>query len=50
LADVRRLDLSRGTFRSRLAGLFLFVPLLDRVDLQVVVTAASALIAVCHCC
>jgi hypothetical protein len=35
-----RLDLSSGSFRTPLAGLFLFVPLLDRVDLQAVVTAA----------
>jgi hypothetical protein len=41
VADVRRLDLSPRTFRSRLAGLFLFVPLLDRIDLARVVTAAG---------
>ena len=40
VADVRRLDLSPRSFRTRLAGLFLFVPLLDRIDLQKVVTAA----------
>jgi hypothetical protein len=40
VADVRRLDLSSGSFRTPLAGLFLFVPLLDRIDLQAVVTAA----------
>src|SRR5215831_2652583 len=40
VADVRRLDLSPRTFRTPLAGLFLFVPLLDRIDLQKVVTAA----------
>ena len=40
VADVRRLDLSPGSFRTPLAGLFLFVPLLDRIDLQAVVTAA----------
>jgi hypothetical protein len=40
VADVRRLDLSTGSFRTPLAGLFLFVPLLDRIDLQAVVTAA----------
>jgi hypothetical protein len=40
VADVRRLDLSPRAFRTRLAGLFLFVPLLDRIDLQKVVTAA----------
>lgn len=40
VADVRRLDLSPRSFRTRLAGLFLFVPLLDRIDLQKVATAA----------
>jgi hypothetical protein len=40
VADVRRLDLSPRAFRTRLAGLFLFVPLLDRIDLQKVVIAA----------
>jgi hypothetical protein len=40
VADVRRLDLSPRAFRTRLAGLFLFVPLLHRIDLQKVVTAA----------
>jgi hypothetical protein len=40
VADVRRLDLSPRSFRTPLAGLFLFVPLLDRIDLQQVVTAA----------
>jgi hypothetical protein len=40
VAEVRRLDLSPGSFRTFLAGLFLFVPLLDRIDLQAVVTAA----------
>ncbi len=40
VADVRRLDLSSCSFRTPLAGLFLFVPLLDRIDLQAVVTAA----------
>jgi hypothetical protein len=39
VADVRRLDLSPRSFRTPLAGLFLFVPLLDRIDLQAVVTA-----------
>src|SRR5947207_365331 len=38
VADVRRLDLSPCSFRTPLAGLFL--PLLDRIDLQAVVTAA----------
>ena len=41
VADVRRLDLSAGSFRTPLAGLFLFVPLLQRIDLQAVVTAAG---------
>jgi hypothetical protein len=40
VADVRRLDLSPRSFRTPLAGLFLFVPLLDRIDLQAVVTQA----------
>ena len=40
VADVRRLDLSPRTFRTPLAGLFLFVPLLDRIDLLAVLTAA----------
>ena len=41
VADVRRLDLSPQSFRTPLAGLFLFVPLLDRMDLQAAVTAAG---------
>jgi hypothetical protein len=40
VADVRRLDLDPCSFRSSLAGLFLFVPLLHRIDLEAVVTAA----------
>lgn len=40
VADVRRLDLSSRSFRTPLAGLFLFLPLLDRIDLQKIVTAA----------
>jgi hypothetical protein len=40
VADVRRLDVSPRSFRSPVAGLFLFVPLLDRIDLHSVVTAA----------
>src|SRR5215472_13414778 len=40
VADVRRLDRSPRSFRTPLAGLFLFVPLLDRIDLQKLVTAA----------
>ena len=41
VADVRRLSLSPCSFRTPLAGLFLFLPLLDRIDLQAVVTAAG---------
>src|SRR6516225_3499276 len=40
VADVRRLDLSPRSFRTPLAGLFLFLPLLHRIDLPAVVTAA----------
>ncbi len=40
VADVRRLDLSTRSFRTPLAGLFLLVPLLDRIDLPAVVTSA----------
>src|SRR6266536_4492722 len=40
VADVRRLDLSSCSFRTPLAGLFLFVPLLDPIDLQAAVPAA----------
>ncbi len=40
VADVRHLDLSPGSFRTPLAGLFLFVPLLDRIDLPAIVSAA----------
>jgi hypothetical protein len=39
-ADVRRLDLTPRSFRTPLAGLFLFVPLLHRIDVARVVTAA----------
>src|SRR2546422_9549056 len=39
VANVRRLDLSPRSFRTPLAGLFLFVPLLDRIDVGRVVTA-----------
>ncbi len=38
-ADVRRLDLSPRSFRTTLAGLFLFVPLLEGIDLAAVVRA-----------
>ena len=41
VADARRLDLSPRSFRTALAGLFVFVPLLEKVDLQRVVTAAN---------
>src|ERR1700692_800275 len=40
VAAVRHLDLSPRSFRTSLAGLFLFVPLLDRIDLQAVVTSS----------
>jgi hypothetical protein len=40
VADVRHLDLSPCSFRTPLAGLFLFVTLLDRIDLPAIVTAA----------
>jgi hypothetical protein len=40
VADVRRLDLSPRSFRTPLAGLFLFLPLLDRIDLPAVLAAA----------
>src|SRR5258708_15347677 len=36
VADLRRFDLSPCSFRTPLAGLFLFLPLLDRIDLQAV--------------
>ena len=39
IADVRRLDLSPRSFRSTVAGLFLFVPLLEGIDLKRVVEA-----------
>jgi hypothetical protein len=40
VADVRHLDLSPRSFRTSLAGLFLFVPLLHHIDLQAVVTSS----------
>src|SRR5580658_4619687 len=40
VADVRHLDLSPRSFRTPVAGLLLFVPLLDSIDLLSVVTAA----------
>jgi hypothetical protein len=39
IADVRRLDLSPRAFRTTVAGLFLFVPLLEGRDVQKVVQA-----------
>jgi hypothetical protein len=39
VADVRRLDLSPRSFRTPLAGLFLFVPLLAKIDLGKVIAA-----------
>ncbi len=39
VADVRRLDLSPRSFRTTLAGLFLFVPLLEGIDFARVVQA-----------
>src|SRR6266481_1303413 len=41
VADVRRLDLSPCSFRTPLAGLFLFLPLLDHIDLRAVVTRGA---------
>lgn len=40
VADARRLDLTPRSFRTPLAGLFVFVPLLQRIDLERVVAAA----------
>ena len=40
IADVRQLDLSPRSFRTSLAGLFVFVPLLQRIDMQRVVATA----------
>lgn len=39
VADVRRLDLSPRSFRTTVAGLFLFVPLLEGIDVNRVVQA-----------
>jgi hypothetical protein len=39
VADVRRLDLTPRSFRTALAGVFLFVPLLHGLDLRAVVEA-----------
>ena len=41
VADVRRLDLSPRSFRTAAAGLFLFVPLREGIDLQRVVEAGG---------
>lgn len=41
VADVRRLDLSPRSFRTAVAGLFLFVPLLEGVDFGRVVKAGG---------
>jgi hypothetical protein len=41
VADVRRLDLSPRSFRTTVAGLFLFVPLLEGIDLNRVVQAGQ---------
>jgi len=40
-AEVRRLDLSPRSFRTTVAGLFLFVPLLEGIDLTRVVQAGQ---------
>ena len=40
IADVRRLNLSPRSFRTTIAGLFLFVPVLEGIDLAGVVQAA----------
>jgi hypothetical protein len=41
VADVRRLDLAPRTFRTRMAGLFLFVPLMKALDLGQVARQAQ---------
>jgi len=41
VADIRRLDLSPRAFRTTTAGLFLFVPLLEGIDLGHVVEAGG---------
>ncbi len=40
-ADVRALDLAPRSFRTRMAGLFLFVPLMRSLDLEAVATRAG---------
>jgi hypothetical protein len=41
VADVRQLDLSPRSFRTRAAGLFFFVPLLEGIDLGRIATQAG---------
>jgi hypothetical protein len=41
VADVRRLDLAPRSFRTRVAGLFLFVPLMQHLDLATVAQEAQ---------
>lgn len=41
IADVRRLDLTPRSFRTRVAGLFLFVPLMQHLDLGQVAEQAQ---------
>jgi hypothetical protein len=41
VADVRLLDLSPRSFRTRFAGLFFFVPLLAKIDLAALATQAG---------
>ena len=41
VADVRQLDLTPRAFRTRMAGLFLFVPLMKHLDLGQVATEAG---------
>ena len=40
VADVRQLDLTPRSFRTRVAGLFLFVPLMRELDLAAVAKEA----------
>jgi len=41
IADARALDLSPRSFRTALGGLFVFLPLLEKIDLERVVAAAQ---------
>ncbi len=41
VADVQKLDLASRSFRTRVAGLFLFVPLMHALDLQTVARQAK---------